>query len=486
MEASVIYPHQLFKISEHPALATNRPVYLVEEPLLLTHNPIHRQKLILHKLSLDAYQRYLEKHDYQVTRLTIHEHPETNAVFARLAKDGIETMHIVDTTDDYLEQAIAQSGLTRVWSESPLFLLLKTEACARYTKSKRFMASFYKALRRDLTILLEEDGAPTGGKWSFDADNRQALPKDRDIPAEPQFVHNADITAAVAWAETVPAEQYGEPGCWLPYTHSGAKAWLERFLAERLEDFGPYEDAISTHGTLLFHSALSPLINIGLLTPQVVLDTVLSYHKKSNVRLSSVEGLVRQILGWREFIRASYEVDGRKQRTSNYFEHTRDLPASTWTGETTIPPLDTTIKRCLTYGYTHHIERLMVAGNFFLLNQIHPDSVYRWFMGMYIDAYDWVMVPNVYGMSQYADGGIFATKPYISGGNYLRKMSDYPSGEWETLWTDLYWHFLATHKETLQNNHRMSIPLHSLTKQGEEKQQQRAAAANAFWQTWKK
>lgn len=486
MEVSVIYPHQLFDISKQPVLQLGRVVYLVEEPLILTYNPIHRQKLIFHKLSMDAYEHRLQKNDYTVFRLTIHEHVHTRDVFKRLVRDGVTTVHIADTTDDYLEQAITTSGLNRIWYESPLFLLPKGEACERYQKSKRSMASFYKKLRKDRQILLEEDSTPIGKKWSFDAENRLALPKNIPIPPDPPFKTSSSITAAIAWCESVPAEQYGQPGCWLPYTHTGANAWLDEFLTQRLNDFGPYEDAISTRGTRLFHSGLSPLLNTGLLTPDNVLDAILTYQQKHTVRLSSVEGLVRQIIGWREFIRASYEVDGRAQRSSNFFKHTRSLPRSAWSGETTIFPLDQTIERCLRYGYTHHIERLMVAGNFFLLNQIHPDSVFRWFMGMYIDAYDWVMVPNVYGMSQYADGGSFATKPYISGGNYLRKMSDYPAGDWEGLWTDLYWHFLATHQQTLEVNHRLRIPLRSLSKQNQEKRQQRTVAVEHFWQKWQK
>ena len=484
MEVSVVYPHQLFDIFKHPALQPDRAVYLVEEPLLLTHNPIHRQKLILHKLSMDAYEHCLQKNGYAVSRLTINEHPNTTDVFKRLTQDGVTAVHIADTTDDYLEQAITTSGLARIWYESPLFILPKAEACERYQKSKRFMATFYKRLRRDRQILLEKDGTPTGKKWSFDAENRLPLPEHIPVPSDPPFKTNSSITTAITWCESVPAEQYGQPGCWLPYTHAGAKAWLDTFLAQRLNDFGPYEDAISTRGTLLFHSSLSPLLNIGLLTPDDVLDAILTYHQTHTVRLSSVEGVIRQILGWREFIRASYEVDGRKQRSSNFFKHTRSLPHSAWSGKTNIIPLDRTIERCLTYGYTHHSERLMVAGNFFLLNQTHPDTVYCWFMSMYIDAYDWVMVPNVYGMSQYADGGLFATKPYISGSNYLRKMSDYPAGDWEDLWTDLYWHFLATHQQALGDNHRMRIPLHSLKKQSPTKQQERTVAINQFWEEW--
>jgi deoxyribodipyrimidine photolyase-related protein len=198
-------------------------------------------------------------------------------------------------------------------------------------------------------------------------------------------------------------------------------------------------------------------LNIGLLTPRYVIDTTLAYAATHNVPIASLEGFVRQIIGWREFIRASYEVDGRMMRGKNFFLHTRTLTPKWWQGTTGIVPLDTMIGRALAYGYTHHIERLMVAGNLMLLSGLHPDEVYRWFMGLYIDAYDWVMVPNVYGMSQFADGGSFATKPYISGAAYIKKMSNYPKGDWEAIWTALYWNFIATHKNVFLQNHRLSM-----------------------------
>ncbi|NBC30142.1 MAG: deoxyribodipyrimidine photolyase, partial [Spirochaetes bacterium] len=183
----------------------------------------------------------------------------------------------------------------------------------------------------------------------------------------------------------------------------------------------------------------------------------LEYGTNHNVALNSLEGFVRQILGWREFIRAAYECDGRVMRNGNFWEHDRTLPEHFWRATTGIAPVDHVISTALAHGYTHHIERLMVMGNFMLLSRLHPTEVYRWFMGMYVDAYDWVMVPNVYGMSQFADGGSFATKPYISGANYLKKMSDFPRGDWEATWTALYWSFIATHNDFFRSNHRLAM-----------------------------
>lgn len=481
-QAVIIYPHQLFKDS--PALAAvaahQTRVYLVEEPLLLTHNPIHRQKLMFHTLSMDAYERDLCARGFSVTRLTIAEHADTKNVFARLKKDGVERMHIVDTTDDYLERAIAESKIERVWYESPLFLLERQDAIDRFLKSKRFMASFYKQVRKDFDILLESDGKPVGRQWSFDEDNREKIPKDTPLPKDITPFGNSETSAAEAWATNVAVTQYGEPGVWLPYTHEGAQKFLEEFLRERFATFGPYEDAMHTEGVRLWHSALSPLLNVGLLTPRQVLEAALTHAADHDVPHNSLEGFVRQIIGWREFMRASYESDGRSMRRRNFFKHQRDLPESFWDGTTGVGPVDHVIGTALQYGYTHHIERLMVMGNFMLLAQIHPDEVYRWFMGMYVDAYDWVMVPNVYGMSQFADGGSFATKPYISGANYIKKMSNFSGGDWEAIWTALYWNFIATHQDYFASNHRLSMMPRTLERMKPETREQHMTIAETY------
>ena len=454
-DAAIVYPHQLF--AQNPVLAKGRPVYLVEEPLLLTYNPAHRARLILHKLSMDAYQQRLERAGHDVHRLAIGDHAQTRHVFEHLSARGVVRMHIADTADAFLERAIAESGLERVWYETPLFVLARDEARDRYLRSRRFMASFYKALRVDRSILLDGKGDPVGGKWSFDEDNRRKIPARAVLPPDIVPAANDAVAAAATWAGHLDAELYGEPVCWLPHTHEGARAFLEDFLASRFHDFGPYEDAITTRGVRLWHSALSPLLNIGLLTPGEVLDAALDYGARHDIPLNSLEGFVRQVLGWREFMRASYEVDGVRMRNSNFWGQTRPLPDSFWTGETGLAPVDHTIQTARSLGYTHHIERLMVMGNIMLLMRIRPHDVYRWFMGLYIDAYDWVMVPNVYGMSQFADGGGFATKPYISGANYIRKMSDHQRGDWEDVWTALYWNFISDHAPVFKDNHRLSM-----------------------------
>ncbi len=481
-EATLIYPHQLF--IDSPALEIGRSVYLVEESLFITEFPTHAQKQLLHRLSLKAYQAELEALGFTVTYLNVIDNPHTETVFQRLTEDGVTEVHIVDTTDDWLERRIElythRHGLTRVTYESPLFILTKADAILRYQKSKKFMAAFYKKMRQDLGILLEEDGTPVGGAWSFDSENRQKLPKGIALPPDISWIQNEEVDEAVTWQARLTSESYGQAKVWVPYTRTDAQKFLEEFLRVRFAAFGPFEDAIDTEHVRLFHSTLSPLINIGLLTPQEVIEGALSYSKKREIPLPSLEGFVRQIIGWREFIRASYEADGRTMRRQNFFSHTRKLPQSFWEGATGLLPLDTAIKNALTHGYTHHIERLMVVGNAMLLGEIEPDEVYRWFMAMYVDAYDWVMVPNVYGMSQFADGGSFATKPYISGSSYLKKMSNYPKGDWEATWTALYWHFIKKHETVFLSNHRLAMMPRLFAKMDNEKQQHYLNEAEAY------
>lgn len=473
-EATLIYPHQLF--TTHPALAPGRKVFLIEEPLFLNEFPVHTQKLLLHRLSMQAYRADLEAQGYSVSYLEIKTLSDTASVFLHLAAVGYNVLHIVDTTDYWLEKRIQTAAtthdLTLVRYESPLFILTKEEAISLYCDSKKHHATFYKKMRAQKNILLDEEGAPTGGRWSYDSENQKKLPKNITLPSDICYTDSTDIKEALSWLTSFSSEHYGKISIWLPHTRTGALVYLETFLTERLKDFGAYEDALTTTHTRLFHSTLSPLLNIGLLSPMEVIEAALKIANTSDVPLSSLEGFIRQILGWREFIRASYECDGAKMRTQNFWQHTRSLPATFWDASTGLLPLDTSIKRALEYGYNHHIERLMVLGNFMLLSETHPDEVYRWFMAMYVDAYDWVMVPNVYGMSQFADGGSFATKPYISGSNYLRKMSDYASGPWEELWTSLYWNFINTHADFFSRNHRLSMMPRLLEKMDKDKRNQ--------------
>jgi deoxyribodipyrimidine photolyase-related protein len=265
-----------------------------------------------------------------------------------------------------------------------------------------------------------------------------------------------------------------------PIGFKESKAWLQQFLEHRIMEFGDYEDAIVQKEILLNHSMLTPLLNVGMITPLKIIQNTLEFNMSKQVPINSLEGFVRQIIGWREFIRGVYVAKGREERTSNYWGFNRKIPKSFYDGSTGILPVDETIKKILKTGYCHHIERLMVLGNFMLLCEFDPNEVYRWFMEMFIDAYDWVMVPNVYGMSQFADGGMMSTKPYISASNYLIKMSDYPKGAWQEIWDALFWRFMNKQRNFFLKNPRLGMLIKIYDQWDESKQKVIHQKANNF------
>jgi deoxyribodipyrimidine photolyase-related protein len=225
---------------------------------------------------------------------------------------------------------------------------------------------------------------------------------------------------------------------------------------------------------------ISPLLNSGLLTPDLIISKSLVYSEKNNIPLNSTEGFIRQIIGWREFIRGIYQCNGSSQRTKNFWGFNRKIPASFYNGTTGILPLDDTIKKVISTGYCHHIERLMILGNFMLLCEFDPDEVYKWFMELFIDSYDWVMVPNVYGMSQFADGGLMSTKPYISGSNYILKMSDYSKGDWHAIWDALFWRFMNVNRDFFLKNPRLGMLVRSYDKMTDEKKESIQNTSESF------
>jgi deoxyribodipyrimidine photolyase-related protein len=488
MHALVLFPHQLF--SDAPALCSGMPIYLAEDPLFFadTRYPVrfHRQRLMLHRASMRAFASMLHGQGHQVHYLEAPSHTTMAYLIEPLQAAGVTTLHSFDPADFILEKrlraATAQAGMTWQMHPSPGFLCQRDDIEAFFADKKTYsQTSFYIAQRKLRGILLDSQGKPVGGKWSFDPDNRKKLPKGHIVPPLPQAVQPPEVAEARAYVRTRFPQALGEDELFIyPVTHTAAAEWLSAFLEWRLAEFGDYEDALSVREDFVFHSLLSPLINTGLLTPQQVLDATLAYAESHPVPLNALEGCVRQILGWREYMRALYVREGVRERTSNYWGHTRSMPTALYQGTTGIYPVDHVIAKLQRCAYAHHIERLMVLGNFMCLCEIAPDAIYQWFMEFFIDAYDWVMVPNVYGMSQYADGGLMTTKPYISGSNYLRKMSDYPPGPWTEVWDGLYWRFIAKHHDFFSRNPRLSVMTRQLDKMGTAKLQAHIAQAEQF------
>ena len=403
---------------------------------------------------------------------------------------GIPQFEYIDSTDNWLERRINEACRAHEVAankhQSALFINSSEELSRYFSDKKRmFQTDFYKYLRLSRNVLLEGNGKPLGGKWTFDDENRLKYPKAKVPPTIETLPINAFYQEAHSYTETHFSSNYGQLNLNFVYpsTFEESKQWFRDFLATRFAEFGPYEDAIVSNQIVLHHSVLTPMLNVGLLTPKWIIEETLQYASNHEVPMNSLEGFVRQIMGWREFIRAVYELKGTEERTKNYWGFTRKIPLSFWNGTTGIEPLDSTIKKVLATGYCHHIERLMVLGNFMLLCEFDPDEVYRWFMELFIDSYDWVMVPNVYGMSQFADGGLMSTKPYISGSNYLMKMSDFKKGDWQKTWDGLFWRFMHVHREFFVQNPRLGMLITSFDKMEETKRNAHLASAEQFLRT---
>jgi len=370
---------------------------------------------------------------------------------------------------------------------SPAFLESVAASRSWFEGQRRpFMKTFYQRQRQRLGLLLEPDGTPTGGQWSFDVENRRRLPKGYQEPPLPLVAASPHEPAVRALIASSFAHHPGYLGAlWIPVDHAGAEAWLRRFLEERLDGFGPYEDAISQSQGTLNHSLLSPLLNIGLLTPAAVIAACLdhAHHRQERgqpVPIASLEGFLRQLIGWREFVRGIDRVHGERQAGSNFWNHQRRLAPCWSDGSTGLPPLDGAIARVNRLGYNHHIERLMVISNLMLLCEIQPQEAHRWFMERYLDSYEWVMGPNVYGMGLMSDGGIFATKPYICGSNYILKMGDFKKGPWCEIWDGLYWRFIDRHQGFFQANPRLSMMVKLLERIDPARRERLTTAAEAF------
>jgi deoxyribodipyrimidine photolyase-related protein len=475
-QVGIVFPHQLFENSL--LISKCDTIYIVEEWLFFKQYPFHQQKIAFHRATMQFYQSYLIQKGIHVVYVHSQEAiSEIQTLIAHLKSIGIETIEYIDTIDNWLEKRItttcAKYFIKTIKNTSPLFINTPEEINTYFsTKKKLFQTDFYKHQRLKLNILMEQN-KPVGDKLSFDEENRQKYPKGKTPPAVHLFPMNEYYAESFQYTKQHFSDNYGNLNSSFiyPTNFQESKIWLNDFFKYRFSEFGAYEDAIVTDQLILHHSILSPLLNIGMLTPQYIIDESLSYARTHSIPLNSLEGFIRQIIGWREFIRAVYQLKGTEERNKNYWKFTRKIPSSFWDGTTGIEPIDNTIKKVLATGYCHHIERLMVLGNFMLLCEFDPNEVYRWFMELFIDAYDWVMVPNVYGMSQFADGGIMATKPYISGSNYLMKMSDYKKGNWQETWDGLFWRFMHEHRDFFLQNPRLGMLIRTFDKMSEENQQ---------------
>jgi deoxyribodipyrimidine photolyase-related protein len=481
----LIFPHQLFP--HNPVLEHTDIVYLIEDSLFFgdKHNPLkfHKQKLILHRASMQAYKYELETKNIKVHYI---EHNVEKTIVDIL--EGINNKNIVcvDPTDYLLERRIKRIVPNIEFLTSPLFINSKQDNVEYLKNGKLFMQEFYKFQRKRLNILMDFDNKPIGGKWSFDDENRKKIPQSHysEIPSDPTSNNNDFIQEAIKYVEENFPNNYGKiENFSYAVTRDEAQVVLKKFCSERLYLFGDYEDAIVKDRSQLYHSILSPYLNIGLITPMEVIGEVLKYTEEHKIPLNNTEGIIRQIIGWREFIRMTYEYHGNSLRKENQWNHINNMNKKWYDGTTGINPIDTTIIKTLNTGYAHHIERLMILGNFMFLCRLNPKQIYNWFMEMYIDAYDWVMVPNVYGMTQSTQKGLMTTKPYISGSNYVKKMSDYKDNQWAKVWDALYWTMIIDNLDELITNGRMHFVTARAKKFTLQEKKDYAEKAKAFYRT---
>ncbi len=488
---TLIFPHQLF--GQHPAVHNSRPVWLMEEILFFKQYNFHKQKLVLHRASMKSYAAQLQKKKVKVSYAeAVDAFADVRLLIAELAKQEVTEIHYADTVDNWLEKRIqttaAKHAIKLIRYPSPNFLNQPEDVQEYFDKRKKyFQTDFYTWQRKQRKILLEPNGQPLGGKWTFDTENRSRFPRHQTLPNISIPPDNNFVKEAKAYIDQHFSTNYGEMTNFIyPVDHITAEQWLDEFLQNRFARFGIYEDAMVANEHFLYHSVLTPMLNIGLLQPGQIIDKAIAAAVVHEVPLNSLEGFIRQVMGWREFVRLVYIREGSKQRRTNYWGFTRKIPASFWSGTTGILPVDTVIKKVLKTGYSHHIERLMVLGNFMLLCEFDPDEVYRWFMELYADSYDWVMVPNVYGMTQFADGGLMTTKPYISGSNYLLKMGDWPKkqdgqeSDWTAIWDSLFWRFMHVHRSFFLSNPRLGMLIGTFDKMSSEKRNTYLATAAQF------
>jgi deoxyribodipyrimidine photolyase-related protein len=412
--------------------------------------------------------------------------------FASILKKDVKRLRpeklLVVLPGDYrvkqnLEAAAEDSGLALEIRPDRHFYSTPEEFAdfARGRKSL-VLETFYRHMRKEHNVLIDGDG-PIGGKWNLDDQNREPFRSDGPGHiAGPHSFRPDEITRAVC--DFVEQRFADHPGSLddfdLPVTHAQATTMLRDFVKRSLPLFGRYEDAMWTDEPFVYHSRLSAPLNVKLLDPRACVEKAVEAYEKGDAPINSVEGFVRQIIGWREFIRGVYWLYMPDYAEKNYLKHQADVPHFFWDGETDMECVRQSMKHVLQHGYAHHIHRLMVLGNLALLLGVHPHSFHEWHMAMYVDAVDWVSLPNALGMSQHADGGIVGTKPYVSTGNYIHRMSNFcrgckyeyrrATGAEACPFTTLYWDFLDRHYKQFKSNRRMSIQMRHVDKKRKQKE----------------
>ena len=486
MKLFIILGNQLF----HPRYFKkykDHTFYMAEDYDLCTYEKHHKLKILLFLSSMRSFRDEIKSQNFKII------YDDVNSKFKvsyekkveKIIKDKkIKEVSFFEIEDKPFEKKmltlLKKLGVIVNQINSPMFLTTRDEFKEYLSKYKKpFMANFYKTIRVKLNILIDKNGKPKGNKWSYDEDNRKKLPKDIKIPNisklnNTQHTNNLKKFINLNFNDHPGNTEY----FWFPTTRKDVQKKLDEFLKDRIKLFGDYEDAVSEKSNTMFHSVLSPSINLGLITPE---EIILKLNKIQNkIPINSFEGFVRQIIGWREFIRGIYQNFDYKLDKSNFFNHKRKMKKSWYDGTTGLEPLDFSIRNAERLGWSHHIERLMILSNIMNLCEIHPKQVYKWFMEMFVDSSDWVMSPNIYGMGLFSDGGIFATKPYICGSSYFLKMMHFKRGPWCDVMDGLYWKFIDRNKKFFLKNPRLAMMVRVSEKMNQERKTRIFKAANNF------
>lgn len=439
----------------------------------------HQQKLVLIYSAMRHFAAELRVSGWTVDYHFLPETPDFSTALARHVENFRPARMVLMEPNDWpMAQALPairkRLGLPVDLLPTNMFLCGRDDFRRWAGKSKRLlMENHYRRMRQELGYLVDDDGKPEGGSWNFDAENRRTFSEyAKQRPPQPKVpIREAADKVTREVVKMVAREFPDHPGqadqFWLPVDRTGALRWLQRFVRERLAHFGAFEDVMVSGEPLLYHSILSPLLNIGLLSPAECVEAALEAYRKGDVPLNSVEGFTRQIIGWREFINGIYWLKMPEYVEQNGLDARRPLPAWFYTGRTEMNCLRQCLTQVIDTAYNHHIQRLMVLGNFLILAEVEPRQALRWYLEMYCDAFDWVMAANVIGMVLHADGGFMATKPYVAGSGYISRMSNYcagcrykpavKTGPEACPFNYLYWNFFDRHADRFRSNPRVSM-----------------------------
>lgn len=477
-------------------------VWMAEAMEESTHIASGKQRTALFLAAMRHFAQALQEKDWPLNYTRIDDPANRGSLAGELsaALEQWAPEHVVMTAPgdwrvwQSIKQAVAAAGLQlEVREDRHFFTTVRDFAAHAKGRKQLRLEFFYREQRKRHGVLMAPDGQPEGGQWNFDADNRESFGAKGPgmLPPRSRFEPDATTREVMAWVNHHMADHPGslESFAW-PVTRAQALQALQTFVEERLPLFGRFEDALWPGEPWLYHSQLSAALNLKLLHPQEAVQAAEAAYRAGKVPLASAEGFIRQIMGWREYVRGIYwtQMPGYLER--NALDAQQPLPDWYWTGHTDMACLKDAISQTLQHGYAHHIQRLMVTGLFALLLGVRPQAVHAWYLGVYVDAVEWVELPNTLGMSQYGDGGLMASKPYVATGKYIQRMGGPCSGcrydpaqregEKACPFTTLYWDFLMRHEPLLAKNPRMALQVKNVGRMSEAQREAVVQRANAI------